>query len=179
MLINARLAADAAGATKMDRPEWAAVHPRNGEVYLTLTNNAAAQRPIAAVDAANPRFYNDKRTTGADQKGNPNGHIVRLAEDGSFADALSFTWDVFLFGARASADPVNVNLSGLSDDNDFSSPDGVVVQLREPRPAVDTDRRRRVHRRHQLHDAGGDPGRGRRRRGASRSPTPTELRAAQ
>jgi secreted PhoX family phosphatase len=84
----------------MDRPEWAAVHPRNGEVYLTLTNNAAAQRPITAVDAANPRFYNDKRTTGADQKGNPNGHIVRLAEDGRFADALSFTWDVFLFGAR-------------------------------------------------------------------------------
>jgi secreted PhoX family phosphatase len=132
VLINTRLAADAAGATKMDRPEWAAVHPRNGEVYLTLTNNAAAQRPIAAVDAANPRFYNDKRTTGADQKGNPNGHIVRLAEDGGFADALSFTWDVFLFGARASADPVNVNLSGLSDDNDFSSPDGLWFSCANP-----------------------------------------------
>jgi uncharacterized protein len=132
VLINARLAADVAGATKMDRPEWAAVHPRNGEVYLTLTNNAAAQRPIAAVDAANPRFYNDKRTTGADQKGNPNGHIVRLAEDGRFADALSFTWDVFLFGARAGADPVNVNLSGLSDDNDFSSPDGLWFSYANP-----------------------------------------------
>jgi secreted PhoX family phosphatase len=132
VLINARLAADVAGATKMDRPEWAAVHPRNGEVYLTLTNNAAAQRPITAVDAANPRFYNDKRTTGADQKGNPNGHIVRLAEDGRFADALSFTWDVFLFGARASADPVNVNLSGLSDDNDFSSPDGLWFSYANP-----------------------------------------------
>ena len=47
VLLNARLAADAAGATKMDRPEWAAVHPGNGEVYFTLTNNAAAQRPIA------------------------------------------------------------------------------------------------------------------------------------
>jgi secreted PhoX family phosphatase len=132
VLINARLAADVAGATKMDRPEWAAVHPRNGEVYLTLTNNAAAQRPITAVDAANPRFYNDKRTTGADQKGNPNGHIVRLAEDGRFADALSFTWDVFLFGARASADPVHVNLSGLSDDNDFSSPDGLWFSYANP-----------------------------------------------
>ena len=39
------------GATKMDRPEWAAVNSRNGEVYFTLTNNAAAQRPITAVDA--------------------------------------------------------------------------------------------------------------------------------
>jgi secreted PhoX family phosphatase len=124
VLINARLAADAAGATKMDRPEWAAVNPRNGEVYFTLTNNAASNRPITAVDAANPRFYNDKRTTGTDQKGNPNGHIIRFAEDGGFADALSFTWDVFLFGARASANATNVNLSGLSDANDFSSPDG-------------------------------------------------------
>ena len=68
MLINARYAADAVGATKMDRPEWAAVNPRNGEVYLTLTNNTAAQRPIAAVDAANPRFYNDRKTTGRTRK---------------------------------------------------------------------------------------------------------------
>lgn len=132
VLINTRLAADAAGATKMDRPEWGAVHPKNGEVYFTLTNNAASSRPIAAVDAANPRFYNDKRTTGADQKGNPNGHIIRFAEDGGFADALSFTWDVFLFGARASADATNVNISGLSDANDFSSPDGLWFSRANP-----------------------------------------------
>jgi secreted PhoX family phosphatase len=29
-----RLAADAAGATKMDRPEWAGVNPKNGDVYI-------------------------------------------------------------------------------------------------------------------------------------------------
>jgi uncharacterized protein len=125
VLINTRLAADAAGATKMDRPEWAAVHPKSGDVYLTLTNTNAASRPVTAVDAANPRFYNDRKTTGADQKGNPNGHIIRWAEDGGYGDALSFTWDVFLFGARASADPATVNLSALSDANDFSSPDGL------------------------------------------------------
>ena len=124
MLTNLRFAADAVGATKMDRPEWGAVHPGNGEVYFTLTNNAAAQRPIGAVNAANPRFYNDKRITGQDQKGNPNGHVIRFAEGGGYADALSFDWDVYLFGARASADSATVNLSSLTDANDFSSPDG-------------------------------------------------------
>ncbi|MGH9847697.1 MAG: PhoX family protein, partial [Blastocatellia bacterium] len=80
VVINTRLAADAAGATKMDRPEWAAVHPKNGEVYVTLTNTNASSRPITRVDAANPRFYNDRKTTGQDQLGNPNGHIIRFAE---------------------------------------------------------------------------------------------------
>jgi secreted PhoX family phosphatase len=132
VLLNARLAADVVGATKMDRPEWAAVNPRNGDVYLTLTNNAAAQRPITAVTASNPRFYNDKRTTGQDQKGNPNGHIIRFAEGGGYGDALSFDWDVYLFGARAGADAASVNLSGLTDANDFSSPDGLWFSYANP-----------------------------------------------
>jgi secreted PhoX family phosphatase len=132
VLVNVRLAADSVGATKMDRPEWAAVHPRNGEVYFTLTNNAAAQRPIAAVTPANPRFYNDPRTTGQSQRGNPNGHVIRFAEGGGFADALSFDWDVYLFGARAGADPAAVNLSGLTAGNDFSSPDGLWFSQASP-----------------------------------------------
>jgi secreted PhoX family phosphatase len=132
LLINLRFAADSVGATKMDRPEWAAVHPANGEVYFTLTNNAAAQRPITAVSPANPRFYNDKRTTGQDQKGNPNGHVIRFKEGGGYADALSFDWDVYLFGARSTASPDNVNLSGLTDANDFSSPDGLWFSYATP-----------------------------------------------
>ena len=132
VLINARLAADAAGATKMDRPEWGAVHPKTGEVYFTLTNTNAASRPITRVDAANPRFYNDRTTTGVDQRGNPNGHIIRFAEDGGFGDALSFTWDVFLFGARSTADTSNVNISALTDANDFSSPDGLWFSCANP-----------------------------------------------
>ena len=132
VLVHARLAADVAGATKMDRPEWAAVNSRNGEVYFTLTNNAAAQRPITAVDGANPRFYNDRKTTGQDQKGNPNGHVIRWVEGGGYVDALSFDWDVYLFGARATASPDNVNLSGLTDANDFSSPDGAWFSYASP-----------------------------------------------
>jgi hypothetical protein len=123
VLIHARLAADIAGATRLDRPEWSTVNPRNGEVYFTLTNNALRTR--AAADAANPRSYNDRKFGSVSQRGNPNGHILRLREDGDRGDAERFRWDIFLFGARASADPYNVNLSRLSDDNDFSSPDGL------------------------------------------------------
>ncbi len=123
--LNSRLAADAAGATKMDRPEWGGVNPRNGEVYFTLTNNNSSIRTLAATDAANPRFYNDVRTSGTAQRGNPNGHIIRWAETDGNAAATTFRWDVFLFGARSTADAANVNLSGLSANNDFSSPDGI------------------------------------------------------
>ena len=123
VLIHARLAADVAGATKMDRPEWSAVHPKNGEVYFTLTNNSLRTRQ--ATDAANPRYYDDRKYGSISQRGNPNGHIIRLHEDSDRADATAFRWDIFLFGARASADPYNVNVSRLSEDNDFSSPDGL------------------------------------------------------
>ena len=122
VVINIRLAADAVGATKMDRPEWGAVDPVTGDVYLTLTNNNAATRTLAATDAANPRHYNDPSTNGTAQRGNPNGHIIRWKEP--TPEALTFSWDIFLFGARAKA-PADVNLSQLSDDNDFSSPDGL------------------------------------------------------
>jgi uncharacterized protein len=124
VVINVRLAADAAGATKMDRPEWAAVNPKTGDVYVTLTNTNAASRPITATDGANPRFYNDKTTGGSDQKGNPNGHVVRFADENADPASLSFKWDVYLFGARSTAS-ADVNLSQLTADNDFSSPDGM------------------------------------------------------
>ncbi|GAB3542476.1 PhoX family phosphatase [Noviherbaspirillum agri] len=124
VLVNTRLAADAAGATKMDRPEWGAVNPANGEVYMTLTNSNASNRTLASTDAANPRFYNDPKGATA-QKGNPNGHIIRWAEDNADVTATGFKWDVFLFGARSTADATNVNVSNLTAANDFSSPDGL------------------------------------------------------
>ncbi len=40
MLVNTRSAADMVGATPMDRPEWGAVHPGTGEVFMILTNNS-------------------------------------------------------------------------------------------------------------------------------------------
>jgi hypothetical protein len=82
-------------------------------------------RSLAATDAANPRHYNDPKTvngTTSAQFGNPNGHIVRWLEPSP--EATTFSWDVFLFGAAADAGP-DVNLSTLTDDSDFSSPDGL------------------------------------------------------
>ncbi|BCL74815.1 phosphatase [Jeongeupia sp. HS-3] len=126
--IHTRIAADAAGATKMDRPEWCSVNPKNGEVYYTLTNNSnrvttAASGSKILPDAANPRAYEDMKGA-SKQTGNVNGHIIRTAEAGADAAATSFKWDVYVFAAEAKAGAA-VNLSALTDDNDMSSPDGI------------------------------------------------------
>jgi len=124
VLVNTRLAADAFGATPMDRPEWTAVNPETGEIYLTLTNNNAGGRPLDGTDAANPRHYNDPKGA-SNQLGNPNGHIVRIREAGDNPAATEFVWDVYLFGADSAEAGDDVNLSGLEASNDFSSPDGL------------------------------------------------------
>lgn len=125
--VHTRLAADAVGATKMDRPEWVDVHPGNGEVYVTMTNNAsrrvAPTGTQSQVDAANPRAYVDVRGGTTTQSGNVNGHIVRFKD--AAPDATRFDWDIYLFGSEAGADAALVNLSGLSSDQDFSSCDGL------------------------------------------------------
>jgi secreted PhoX family phosphatase len=142
VVVNARLAADAVGATRMDRPEWGAVHPVTGEIYMTMTNNSNRKVEPAAgqfgLDAANPRAYTDSQNGGAhaaNGAGNINGHIVRMRENGDEPGATAFTWDVYLFGAQATKDATSpltdqrylelVNLSGLTADQDFSSPDGL------------------------------------------------------
>jgi secreted PhoX family phosphatase len=74
--IMTRQAADAAGATKMDRPEWIVPHPTTREVYAALTNSAERK----SSDAANPRAPN------------PFGHIIRWREESE----TRFRWDVFV-----------------------------------------------------------------------------------
>jgi secreted PhoX family phosphatase len=128
--VNARLAADAVGATRMDRPEWCGVNPANGEIYFTLTNNSnrnvnPSSSSQVTPDSPNPRVYTDMKGATA-QNGNPNGHILRMKETAAGSAATSFTWDVYVFGAQSDADASKVNLSNLTSDNDFSSPDGLV-----------------------------------------------------
>ncbi|MDF2487872.1 MAG: hypothetical protein K0S77_494 [Pseudomonas sp.] len=112
IILHTRGAADAVGATPMDRPEWTTVNPLNGDVYLTLTNNSA--RTPEKVDAANPRGPNR------------HGHIIRWHDS---EDQLSFNWDIFVFGANA-AGTADINRSGLTELNQFASPDGMSFDSR-------------------------------------------------
>ena len=121
VLVNARLAGDALGATKMDRPEWVSVSPVTGEVYVTLTNNSNRTPAKHGMNAANPRNY-------AGDKGNTNGHIIRWAEKGGDHTATSFNWDIYLFASPN--DLAAENLSGLNANNDLSSPDGLYFDPR-------------------------------------------------
>ena len=113
VLVNTRLAADIAGATPMDRPEWGAIDPNSGEVYFTLTNNS--KRTADDIDAANPVINNI------------NGHIIRWAEAGSDYTATSFEWDIFVFAGEQGTETVvdGEAVVTLDDSNIFNSPDGL------------------------------------------------------
>ena len=139
VLVKTRQASDALGATRMDRPEWLAVDQRAGWTYCSLTNNSnrgGANQP--AVDAANPRAYTDAPTA-ASAPGNINGHILRMKEAGGESGATGFTWDVYLFGAQSDASASLVNLSALTADQDFSSPDGLWFSPRTGLCFIQTD----------------------------------------
>lgn len=100
VLTFARIAADLAGATPMDRPEWTTVAP-NGDVYCALTNNTA--RTVA--DAANPLAPN------------ADGHIIRW-HDSEQHTGLNFTWDIFIIAKDTHDD---------GDERTFSDPDGIWI----------------------------------------------------
>ena len=136
ILVNTRAAAFVLGATPMDRPEWGAVNPGNGEVYFTLTNNSDRRGfddadPLAR--AAGDRGSRDEVTefladrefgaVPANPRGpNSHGHIIRLRENGNDPAAPEFAWDIFVFGSDAGG---SANFSGLSADNEFTDCDGL------------------------------------------------------
>jgi secreted PhoX family phosphatase len=115
--IAARLAAGIAGATRMDRPEWIAVHPHTGEAYCALSyNESRGRRGRPGPDPANPRVENVY------------GHIVRWRERGGDASATRFEWDVFMLcGDPASADAAR---RGDIKGDLFGAPDGLWVDGR-------------------------------------------------
>jgi secreted PhoX family phosphatase len=105
VLLRTRQAADALGATKCDRPEWVAVHPRTGDVYVSFTNGSQGPSP------ANPRANNIY------------GHIVRIDE--SRRSHAAFEWDVFAFAGDPGYQPEGESVP--EDQPLFGSPDGLWV----------------------------------------------------
>jgi hypothetical protein len=110
ILVNTRTAADQAGATKMDRPEWGTVDYATGEVYFTLTNNN--RRTLLQVDAVNPRAENNY------------GSVVRWKEAGADFAATTFNWELFVL-AGTKVQSKTVANEALNDDNMFACPDGI------------------------------------------------------
>lgn len=111
VLIKARQASDALGATKMDRPEWLTIDSQSGWVYCTLTNNSQRGEPgKPGVDAANPRANNTM------------GQIIRWKDAGDF-DGLQFKWNHLLLAG----DPANprAEAKGNIQGDIFACPDGI------------------------------------------------------
>ncbi|RCS57147.1 PhoX family protein [Parvibium lacunae] len=112
ILIHARMAADNVGATKLDRPEWIALHPQTGEGYVTLTNNSERGKK-SPVDGPNPRAENVY------------GQIVRWRENQQDAAALKFDWELFVLAGDPERDS-RVTVNGDA----FGSPDGLAFDAR-------------------------------------------------
>ncbi|KAA0688750.1 PhoX family protein [Azospirillum brasilense] len=117
VLINARLAADALGATKMDRPEDIEVNAVTGKVYVILTNNS--RRKPEQVDATNPRAENNW------------GHIVEiLPENGNHASTKA-EWTILVRGGNPADAKVGAQFHADTSANGwFSCPDNAAVDHR-------------------------------------------------
>lgn len=117
VLVKVRQAADRAGATRLDRPEWTAVDPTTGTVYVSLTNNADRGKPgRPGADPANPRAPNRF------------GHVLRWTEAGGDHAAAAFQWELLaLAGDPGSAD---AGQRGDIVGDLYASPDGLMVDAR-------------------------------------------------
>ncbi|BCA54895.1 Tat pathway signal sequence domain protein [Nitrospira sp. KM1] len=126
ILINTRGAADAVGATMMDRPEWIDTFPESLTAIATLTNNnrrgttpessnnpdgstaAGSARP--SIDAVNPRVNNVY------------GHIIRWFYARDFSEP-TFKWDIFAL----CGDPADPTHGSTIVGDKYGSPDGLYV----------------------------------------------------
>ncbi len=121
ILINTRGAADAVGATKMDRPEWIDTFPASLSAIVALTNNTLrGVGKYPGPDAANPRSKNVY------------GHLLRWTYAHDWTDS-HFRWEIF-----ASAGDSENNKSATVIGDKYGSPDALHV-TRSGRLWIGTD----------------------------------------
>ncbi|WP_106478930.1 PhoX family protein [Phytohalomonas tamaricis] len=137
IIINTCDAADLMGATPMDRPEWGTVDPHSGEVYMSLTNNSKRSEEDSAatyteggddIEALGAGYATAPTNAANPRANNTYGHVIRWREHNGQHNR--FDWTIFVFGSAAS-EGKDVNLSGLTADNQFASPDGLWFDARD------------------------------------------------
>ena len=113
IVLRAREAGSAVGATRMDRPEDVEPNPIDGKVYIVCTNNS--QRRSTAADPgeakANPRW--DATS------GNRFGHIIELTETGSDAAASTFKWEIFMLAGNPALGTLVTNVADIKTGFDM------------------------------------------------------------
>ena len=110
VLVRTRQAADAVGATKMDRPEWITHDQITGQMYVTCSNNSRRGTGTnPGTDTANPRVANQY------------GHIVRWTETNGHS-GTTFAWEIFILAGDPSLGAAN---AGTVVGDSFGSPDGI------------------------------------------------------
>jgi secreted PhoX family phosphatase len=111
ILINTRGAADLAGATKMDRPEWIDTFPETLTAIATLTNNT--NRGVGTnpgTDGPNPRVRNTY------------GHIIKWWYRRDWTESR-FKWDFFALAG----DPEVPEHGATVNGDKYGAPDGIYV----------------------------------------------------
>ena len=124
ILIDTRLAADALGATPMDRPEDVQPGP-NGRVYAMLTNNT--RRKGDNLHPANPRAENAF------------GHIIEMIAPEADHTATKYTWDILVKCGDPAVAEVGAQWNPQTSENGwFASPDNCAIDA-EGRLWISTD----------------------------------------
>ena len=121
ILINTRGAADAVGATKMDRPEWIDTFPEALTAIATLTNNSAARRRAARIRA---RCCRTIRSTRQSARANTLRPDHSRGTTATTSREPTFGWEIFALGG----DPADARAHGSTIVGDkYGSPDGIYV----------------------------------------------------
>lgn len=126
ILINTRAAADAVGATSMDRPEWIDTFPESLTAIATLTNNSrrgtlppSTNNPDGSTPADSARPPVDPMNP---RVNNVYGHIIRWGYEHDFTEN-TFFWDIFALGG----DPAVPGHGSTIVGDKYGSPDGIYV----------------------------------------------------